>query len=342
MASPLTIGQASDLVNVAIQKIWNKREMKKEEYFRKYYNVTTGVSDYYMKDSSLSGLGSASRVVESATIVAEAPVQGFDQTYTQVLYGKIMGFSWYMWKFGISKRNITRIVDSLKDACYVAREELLAEKLDAAWLTNYTRSDDAGNYTVTTTGGDSVALASASHTREDGGTAWSNIVNDGTTANMNLDYPGLKAAYRIAALTKNPKGKPMKVKIDKVLVKDGTEAHFRAAEIQGALKAGKIPGEFSNDGAAIGNFELIANPYLLGTGDATSTTNLSSATNWHTFDNALISDEYGLQYFESQPITLEDQHIVFKTKEIQYQASIAFAYGHNDPRGTLHSVGANA
>lgn len=341
MASPLTLGAAADLIDVSIQKIWPKMNLDKEEYFRKVYNVTTGVSDYYLKESSLSGLGAAARIVEQATIVAEAPIQGFDKTYTQIQYGKIMGFSWAMWKFGIKKRDLTRVVSALKDACYVAREEMLAEKLDAAWLSSYTRSDDAGSYSITTTGGDGSALCTASHTREDGGTAWSNLVSDGTTSNMVLDYPGLKAMYRVAALTKNPKGKIFPVKPNLIMVKAGTTAAFRAKEILGALKSGKIPGEFSNDGAAIDSFELVENPYLLGTGDTTSTTNLSSATNWHAFDKSLINAEYGLQYFESEPISLAEQHIVFNTNEIQYKAEMAFAYGHGDARGTIHSEGDN-
>ena len=341
MASPLTIGQAADAVDRAIQKYFLKDDMKKEEYFRKFYNVTTGVTDYYMKDSGLSGLGSASRVVESATITAESPVQTFDQTYTQVLYSKLMGFSWHMWKFGIKKRDITRVVNALKDACRVKREELLAEKLDAGWVTSYTTQDDGGNYSVSTTGGDGLSLYSASHTREDGGTAWSNIVSDGSTSNMVLDYPGLKALYRVAALVKNPKGKPFPVKPNRIMVKDGSVAAFRAKEILGALKSGKIPGEFSNDGAAIGSFELVENPYLQGTGDGTSPTNLSSATNWHAVDSNMIGDEYGLQYFESQPIQLDEQNIVYKTKEIQHTATLAFAYGHNDPRINFGSQGDN-
>lgn len=342
MASPLTINQAADLLNVSIQKVWLKGTTEDKEYFKQFYNVTTGVTDLYMKDSSLSGLGSASRVVEQATIVAEAPVQGFDQTYTQVLYGKIMGFSWMMWKFGIKKRDLTRVVNELKKACYTRREELLHEKLDAAGLTAYTTSDDSGNYSVTTTGGDGSSLRSASHTREDGGTAWTNVIGDGTTSNMNLDYPGLKGLHRVAALVKNPKGKPMPVNPSRIVVKQGSAAHFRAMEIKGALKNGKIPGEFSNDGAAIGDFEIVATPYLLGTGDGISTTNLASATNWHAFDPSMISDEYGLQYFESQPIMLDEQHVVYKTKEIQQSSLMAFAYGHNDPRGVFSSTGANA
>ena len=245
-------------------------------------------------------------------------------------------------KFGIKKRDLTRVVNELKSACNTRREELLHEKLDAAGLTAYTTSDDSGNYSVTTTGGDGLALRSASHTREDGGTAWSNLVSDGTTANMNLDYPGLKALHRVAALVKTPKGKPMTMNPDRIIVKQGTTAHFRAMEILGALKSGKIPGEFSNDGAAVKPFELVATPYLLGTGDATSTTNLSSATNWHALDSKMIGDETALQYFESAPISLDEQHIVYRTKEIQHSATMSFAYGHNDPRGFFSSTGNNS
>ncbi len=78
MPAPLTISQAADAVDLSIQKYFLKDEQRKEEYFRKFYNVTTGVTDYYMKDSGLSGLGLASRVVESAVIVSEVPVQTFD------------------------------------------------------------------------------------------------------------------------------------------------------------------------------------------------------------------------------------------------------------------------
>ena len=159
---------------------------------------------------------------------------------------------------------------------------------------------------------------------------------------MVLDYPGLKALYRVAALVKTPKGKPFPLIPNRLMVKQGSAAAFRAKEILGALKNNKIPGEFSNDGAAISVFELVENPYLLGTGDGTSITNLSSATNWHAVDSTKIGDEYGLQYFESQPIQLDEQNIVYRTKEIQYTANVAFAYGHNDSRINFGSQGDNS
>ena len=75
MPSPLKISAAADLVNVAIQKIWLKEAPAMETYYDKMYNVTTGVQDLYMKDSSLSGYGNPGRVVEQGTIVTEAPVK---------------------------------------------------------------------------------------------------------------------------------------------------------------------------------------------------------------------------------------------------------------------------
>lgn len=342
MGAPLTLGQAADLIDLSIQKIWLKGTPDMPTYYDKLFNVTTGVEDYYMKDSSISGLGSAARVVENGTLNAEVPVQGFDQTYTQILYGKVLSFSWYMWKFGIQKRKLTQVVNELKKACLTRREELAAEKYDAAFVSSYTTTDDNGNFTVTTTGGDGSPMATASHTREDGGTVWSNLCSDGTTLNINLDYPGLKAMKRIGALVKTPKGKPMTMTYGRIAMKDGSAAHFRAMEIKGALKAGKIPGEFSNDGAAILDFEVVNNPYFLGTGNATSPTTLSSATNYHAINTNLLGDEYGPQYFESQPISLDDQNVVYRTKEIQYSAVHAYAIGHNDPRATAHSTGANA
>ena len=64
-------------------------------------------------------------------------------------------------------------------ACSDLRERLCADRLDNGYGTSYTASDDGGNYTVSTTGGDTKALFSSAHTREDGGTDNNNIVYDG-------------------------------------------------------------------------------------------------------------------------------------------------------------------
>jgi hypothetical protein len=90
-AAPLSLGSAADLVNVAIQRIWLKSsDLYKTTYYDKFMNVESGITDYYMKDSSITGLGEATRITEQSVITAEVPVQGFDQNYTQIEYGKLL------------------------------------------------------------------------------------------------------------------------------------------------------------------------------------------------------------------------------------------------------------
>ena len=90
MPNPLTIADAADLVDVAIQDIVIKESEKETRDFEKYYNVVSGVTDFYSKDSSLSGLGYAGRRLENAIALASSPVQGYDKTYTQVDYAVML------------------------------------------------------------------------------------------------------------------------------------------------------------------------------------------------------------------------------------------------------------
>src|SRR3990167_4296134 len=287
-----------------------------------------------MKDSSLSGLGSASRIVENALITSEAPVQGYDKTYTQVEYGKLLPVTKQMWKFGIKKRNLERVAQSLKGACLRRREEDCADRLDNSYSTSYTKTDDGGNYSVTVSGGDAVAFISTAHTREDGGTNWNNEVTDGTTVNMDMDYDALKAAHRTASLIRDPKGQKMDIMLDTVVVTRGTTVAFRVKEILGAIKAGgksSMPGSADNDAASVPAYNVIELAYV--------TTNTSY---WWMFDSSMKGSEYGLQYKESQGISLEGPNVVFKTGEIQYKATMMYDIGHNDSRIWVGSKNTNA
>ena len=183
MPNPFTLTDAADLIDVSIQDIFLKGSVK-NTFYDKYYNVETGVRDYYTKDSSLSGLGFAGRIVENAAVTAQSPVQGFDKTYTQVQFGVLLSFTKPMWFFGIQKRNLERITTEARQAVEDKREQLCADRLDQSYNASYTVSDISGNYVATTTGCDGLSMISASHTREDGGTAWSNRITDGSTVNM--------------------------------------------------------------------------------------------------------------------------------------------------------------
>jgi len=81
MPAPFTIGQAADLVDKSIQKIFIKSS-EPENTYSKYFNTRT-TEDLYEKDSSLSGLYESDYTDENAVILSDVPVQNFDITYTQ-------------------------------------------------------------------------------------------------------------------------------------------------------------------------------------------------------------------------------------------------------------------
>lgn len=332
---PLTLSDAVDLTDRSIQKIFKKESnLEKKRFYDKYFNVVTGITDLYEKDSSISGLGQAARITENAVIVSETPVQGYDQTYEQVEYGKMLPITKKMWKFGIKKRKLQSVTRSLIAACERKREQLCADRLDNGFSTSYTVSDENGNYTMAITGGDGVALFSASHTREDGGTNNSNVIGDGSTTNMDFEYDALKALARTASLVLDPKGNDMDLNPDMVITKRGTSNYFRAREIRGAVRAaGKssIPGSANNDAAGIDDFDILALPYIK-----------TNTSYWFGLDKEQKNDDYGLQFKESQAIELEGPNVVFKTGEIQYKATTMFDLGHNDYRGIFGSKNDNS
>lgn len=76
MPNPFTIADAADLVDISIQDIFAKSDPPGLDFYKQYYNVNTGVTDYYAKDSSLSTLDDAGRIVEGASVTASSPIQG--------------------------------------------------------------------------------------------------------------------------------------------------------------------------------------------------------------------------------------------------------------------------
>lgn len=331
MASPLQLNDAVDLIDVSIQQIWLKGSEKESRMFEQYYNVESGIVDYYMKDSSLTGLGYAGRIVENAAVTAQTPVQGFDKTYTQVQFGILLSFSKHMWFFGIKKRDLERITNEARKAVADMRELRCAERLDNSFLTSYAAEDISGNYAVSTVGGDGLSFITNSHTREDGGPNWNNRVTDGSTVNMDFEYDALKAAHRTAALITNPRGKPTNVQLDTMVAARGYAPAQRAQEILGALNRGFIPGSADRDQGAVPKFKLIELPWIL-----------TNTAYWFMFDSSMKGPMYGLQYKESMPIRLEGPNVVFKTGEIQYKATSMFDIGFNDSRNWVGSKNTNA
>ena len=318
MAAPLNLAQAADLIDKSIQNVYLKSS-DPEVMYPKFFNVRS-TTDYYEKDSSLSGLGEAGFVDDNAVIVSDTPVQGYDKTYTQNMVGIIIPFTFRMWKFGIKKRDLSRVVSELKRSVARKKEKLCAERLDNGFeSTSYSHSDIGGNRTITTSGGDALGAFDDDHTREDGGTNMNNLVYDGTTYNLPFDYAALKAAHRTVSLFVDPRGNPRPASLDTLVVKKGSSAHFKAMEILGAIKSGKIPESFDHDGAAVPAYKVLPLDYI------------SNTAYWWMFDSSrALSDEEGFQFVESQGTSLDPVHEVYKTKEVQTSVTAIFDLGHND------------
>lgn len=329
----MTLSDAADLIDRSIQNIYKKHTNMDEENYKKYYTVSS-TEDYYEKDSSLSGFSEASRITENAVIVAESPVQGFDKTYTQVFFGKMAVFTMYDWKFGIKRRKLEAVVKDLSSSVVRMRERhttlYLVNSIGAN--TSMTITDDAGNYSKSVVGGDGVALVNSAHTREDGGSSWSNVISDGTTSNMDFDYDGVKAAHRTASLVTDPKGNLMNIDLDTIIVRKNSSNAFRAKEILGAIRKGDIAGSADNDGAGVPAYKIIELPYIPS----------ANADYWWMMDSKLMGAACGLQIKESQGIVFEGPEIEFKTGSIFYKSTAAYDFGHNDGRCFAGSTGVNA
>lgn len=331
---PMFITDAADLYDPSIQKMFLKTTTYDKELYKSFFNVETGVEDLIRKDSSLSGLSEADFVgVENGMIAGESPVQGYDKSYTQEMVGTMVAFTWKDWKFGIQKRKMESVTKELRMAIARKRDRLCVERINNAFLTSYSATGINGTRTITTTGGDGLAAASASHTREDGGSNWSNIVTDSAgTVNLPFDYTGLKAAYRTAASIPDPKGNPMELDLNLLVCAKGSNVSFKAKEILQAIKKNEIPGSNNNDGVGVAPFEVLELPRQY----------MTNTEYWAMTDKSKMGAEYGFQFLESEPITLDPPNLVYKTKEIQYTSHTAFDLGHNDPRTWVFSKGTSA
>jgi hypothetical protein len=326
---PFDLAAASDLTDLSVQDIWIKSPADLEEYSKEFVNYQP-VKDYIVKDSSLTSISTFSKIPENGNIPADSPNPGFKQTYTQSFFAGMLRITRPMWRYGLEARNLEAIIVELKNDAIRFKETVLTNMLNNATSTSYTETAGKYSYTVTNTGGDAVALESSSHTREDGGTNWSNLITDGTTNNMSFDYPSWKAARKTAKAILGGVGEILDINLTHLIFKSESAAHHRAQEVLKSIKEGVRPGTANRDGSIDTSYEIIKTPWL------------TSATAWGAIDHPKLGPKFGLQLKEGMPLTIDPQFIDYDTKEFKYSCGMDFAYGFNDVRNTLWSTGLNA
>lgn len=322
---PSTLAQFGDLIDESIQTIAVKRA-ELPSNIDKYFNVSNTTS-YYDKDSSVLGTDKARFMGDNASVVYDAILQGYDKTYTQKKYGAALKISDHLWRYGIEVRKITDITETLMDGMKEKAEDDGADMLNNGFSSSFT--DDDGQ-TVSTAGGDSAAFFSASHTREDGGTAWNNVVYDGTTYNMDFEYDALKALRRTAGLVLTGRGQQMGVQPDTMICKYGSSVHSRYEELMGAIRRDRIPGGNENDGnAAVGLPKLITLKHL------------DNDAYWFAFDSSMKGSKYGLQWRWSKRPSLDAPDLDYDNDLYKRKATMFYDRGGNDMRNFFASQGDN-
>lgn len=324
----MDLAAAADLVDLSIQEIWIKTPADLEQYHTDYVYVEP-VTDYIVKDSSITSIKAFSKIAENGQIPAASPNQGFKQTYTQSFFSGMLRVTRAEWRYGLQARKLESIVNELRSDALRFKEQVLANIVNNMTATSYTDTTGLLSFAVTNTGGDAVAPQSASHTREDGGPNWSNLITDGTTSNPNFDYAGWKAALTTAQAIRGGVGEILDIDVNKVFVKKNSSADFRAQEVMRTMRDGHKPGTANREAPIEKSYEIVRNPYL------------TSDTAWAAFDSSKVGMKFGIQLKEGMPLTLDPQFIDYDTKEIKYSAGNDFAYGFNDLRNWLFSTGLN-
>jgi hypothetical protein len=326
---PFDINAAADLVDLSIQEIWIKSPADLREYHKDIVFVEP-VTDYITKDSSLTAIKAFSKIAENGQIPAGSPNQGFKQTYTQSFFSGMLRITRAEWRYGLQARKLESIVQELKNDAIRFKEAVLANMINNMTSTSYTETTGLLSFSVSNSGGDSQPPQSASHTREDGGPNWSNVISDGTTNNPNFDYPGWKSALKTSQAIRGGVGEILDIDLDHVLVKKNSSAHFRAMEVIKTMRDGNKPASANREAPIDHYYEICDNPYL------------TSDTAWAAFDSKMVGMKWGFEVKEGMPLTLDPQFIDYDTKEIKYSAGNDFAYGFNDLRPWVLSTGLNA
>lgn len=326
VSTPMMTAAFPDSLNKDIDELFYKGMEKQKFSIDSYFHVTDG-NDYYQKDSSFTGVEIAAFTAENASVVYDAPLQGYDKTFTQTKFTAGCKISDTLWRFGIKFRGIADKVDGLADAMTRKVDTDGAGMLDNGWSTSY--SD--GTLTVSTAGGNSVAFFSASQTREDGGSNWNNICYDGTTYNMDFEYDALKALRKTAAAVLGPRGQKMNFEPDTLVCKYGSSVHDRYEELMGAISRNMIPGGDENDGASkVGLPKLITLKYL------------ANDLYWWAFDSSQLNEKFGLQWKWSVRPTILPAETTYDSQEYKRQALMYYTRGANDMRCYYGSTGANS
>ncbi len=278
----------------------------RSEYLDFMYKVDNNERTY--TDVGVTGLGMAQIIPDGGIGASDAPIEGYSKNYVQMHFTKKVRLTFQTNFFlfesaaskikGSVKKKIIEGKNSIEHAKNYLAQSLLAQGFDTSFT--WTPINSVGtSKTIATIGADSVEYWSQAHPREDGGTAWSNVIVDGATSSPQFTYSALLAARRLHSQKKDGRGNPLVSDLDTLICRRGSTTAQFAKTIKSTIDKGLAPQQTNlfNNAPATDTFKVVElSPYQSLAMDGLM---------WGMFDSKMMNADYGFLYIEALPTRVE-------------------------------------
>lgn len=337
-----TVASYSTILDARVKKIYPVVKPTVVEEYSKYSNTVSWAQLQYVM-TGVTGLAMGQVIADGQVPASDSPIQGYTKTFTQAIFTNRVRLSKQSYYYLFTSKNGAKIDANIKSQVLNLKNSIIHLKnyyaqsiLANGASTSFSFTPIGGfqgSVTVDTTTADTVALWSASHTREDGGTNWSN------TTTGAFSFANLLAMRSLHAAKKDARGLPLMSTLDTFMFQDQSTAFFLASSIKKTLESGKYPGATPGttgsfvDGNPTASFEIIPLTVYGGTG--------TSSIQWFGFDSTMVNENFGFQYIESMPLDISDLKEDFVGNlDLIMTATLYCQFGAADLRGWYYSTGA--
>jgi hypothetical protein len=318
------VKEFSKAIDPAVNIVFNGAFKQGGETYKDICEV--GRTELYNEEvSSNVSLSMAHLKTEKASVNYESFLQGDNNILTQYEYAIGTQISKHLAMFNRINQ-VKSLINGVGLAVSRRREFDITKLIDKADSASYTHGED-GSTVIDLTGGDGLALQSASHSTKRSSTSVSNVIGDGTTSNMDLAEDALEAAETVTAPAITDES-DQKITYQLSRLFCSRKKSWTAMRLL-KTSAGRVGTPNNDINLVQGRYALTVLPYL-------------DNTDYFALKDDMMNSQPGfMMYLESQGLTKEGPHIDFDTKAIKYSWSFMAAAGHNEWRSYLVSKGTN-
>lgn len=301
MSNTITSGSAARLLQDGVKKVWSAASKEWEPIYTQLYK-TDSSSKAYELTVQMENMGLASVKTEGDDITLDSFRQSFAPKFVHVAYGK--GFI------------VTREAkDDNQYGYYKKGARALNRSMN---ITKEVRThvlyNTAFSASSAMTGGDGVAMCSASHINGPSGGTYSNIITAAPFSESSLEDV-LKTIMR----AKDDRGLAIKLRATKLIGHTNNKFEFDRV-LNSSLRSGTADNDKNVLMGTISN-GVVTSPYL----DANTNA-------WFIMTDA----EEGLTYYDRTPLEFGEDK-AFMSDNTRYKAYMRFSTGYSDPRGIYGS-----